>query len=54
MALKQKKEQKLHLIDIHSGKVKSILKIDNQKISRPSVINKNLYVIADNSIIKLD
>jgi len=45
---------RLLVIDIHSGKVKSILKIDNKKISRPSVINKNLYVIADNSIIKLD
>ena len=33
---------------------KIILKIDNEKISKPSVINKNLFVIKDNSIIKLN
>ena len=42
------------VIDIESGKTISILKIDNEKISKPSVINKNLFVIKDNSIIKLN
>ena len=36
------------------GKTNSILKIDNAKISRPFVLNKNLYVVKDNAIIKLD
>ena len=42
------------VIDIESGKTISTLKIDNEKISKPSVINKNLFVIKDNSINKLN
>jgi len=42
------------IIDIQTGKTNSILKIDNDKISRPFVTNKNLYVIKDNAIIKLN
>ena len=45
---------KLFLIDIESGKTKKILKIDNGKISRPSYLNKSLYIVKDNSIIKLN
>ena len=45
---------KLFLIDIESGKTKKILKIDNGKISRPSYFNKSLYIVKDNSIIKLN
>ena len=45
---------KLIVIDIKSGKIKSVLKIDNDKISRPFVLNKNLFVVKDNAIIKLD
>ncbi len=45
---------RLMVIDIKSGRTVSILKIDNDKISRPIVIDKNLYVIKDNAIIKLD
>ena len=45
---------KLLVIDISSGKTLSTLKIDNQKISRPYVLNKNLFVIKDNGIIKLN
>tara|TARA_B110000196_G_scaffold317788_1_gene331672 strand:+ start:266 stop:1567 length:1302 start_codon:yes stop_codon:yes gene_type:complete len=44
----------LLIIDINNGKVKSTLKIDNKKISRPVVVNQNLYVVTDNSIIKFD
>ena len=29
-------------------------KIDNEKISKPFVLNKNLFVIKDNAIIKLN
>ena len=45
---------KLLIIDINSGKTKNILKIDNKKISRASVFNKNLFFITDNSIIRLN
>ena len=42
------------LTDILTGQIQSILKIDNEKILRPSVVNKNFYIIKDNSIIKLN
>ena len=45
---------KLLVVDIKTGKTKSILKIDNGKISRPFIANKNLYIATDNSIIKLN
>ena len=45
---------RLMVIDIKSGRTKSILKIDNDKISRPFILDKNLYVVKDNAIIKLD
>ena len=45
---------RLLVIDIKIGKTKSILKIDNDKISRPFVLDKNLFVIKDNAIIKLN
>jgi outer membrane protein assembly factor BamB len=45
---------KLIVIDIKTGNTLSILKIDKNKISRPSVLNQNLFIITDNSIIKLN
>ena len=45
---------RLLVIDISSGKTISTLKIDNEKISRPFILDKNLFVIKDNAIIKLD
>ncbi|WP_415300606.1 PQQ-binding-like beta-propeller repeat protein [Candidatus Pelagibacter sp. Uisw_134_02] len=45
---------RLLVIDINSGQTQIKLKIDKKKISRASVFNKNLYVITDNSIIKLN
>jgi len=45
---------RLLIIDTLTGKTVSILKIDNDKISRPIIIDKNLFVIKDNAIIKLD
>ena len=45
---------KLMIIDVILGRVKSILKIDNDKISRPFVLNQNLYIIKENSIIRLN
>ena len=45
---------RLLVIDIASGKTISTLKIDNEKISKPFVQNKNLFLIKDNAIIKLN
>ena len=45
---------KLIIIDVLTGKPISILKIDNDKISRPFVLNQNLYIIKENSVIKLN
>ena len=45
---------KLIIIDIASGKTISTLKIDNEKISRPLIVNKNMFIIKDNAIIKLN
>ena len=42
------------MIDIKSGKTISTLKIDNDKISRPVVLNDNLYLVKENAIIKLN
>ena len=44
----------LILIDISSGRSSSILKVDNKKISRPFILNKNLFIVKNNSIIKLN
>ena len=41
-------------IDIVNGKTKSTIKIDKNKISRPSTLNQDLFIITDNSIIKLN
>ena len=45
---------RLLVIDIKTGTTNSILKIDNDKISRPFVLNNDLFLIKDDSIIKLD
>ena len=45
---------RLIVIDIATGKTVSVLKIDSEKISRPFILDKNLFVIKDNAIIKLN
>ena len=45
---------KLLVINIKSGKTISTLKIDKDKISRPFVLNQNLYLVKDNAIIRLN
>ena len=45
---------RLLVIDIVTGKTKSTIKVDNNKISRPIVVNQDLFIITDNSIIKLN
>ncbi len=45
---------RLIIVDISTGKSSSMLKIDNEKISRPFILNKNLFIIKDNAIIKIN
>ena len=45
---------RLIIVDISTGRSSSILKIDNEKISRPFILNKNLFIIKDNAIIKIN
>ena len=45
---------RLMIINTKIGKTNSILKIDSDKISRPFVLDKNMYVVKDNAIIKLN
>ena len=45
---------RLLILDIETGKVLDILKIDNAKITRPLILNQNMFIITDNSIIKLN
>jgi len=48
------KNGKLLIINIASGKVEKLLKIDNRKISRPFVFDNKILLLTDNSIIKLN
>ena len=44
----------LLVIDILDGRTNSILRVDRKKISRPFVLNQNLFIIEKSSIIKLN
>ena len=45
---------RLVVIDASSGKPIDIIKIDSQKISRPYIINNEMFIVRDNAIIKLN
>ena len=45
---------RLFLIDTLTGKTSKIIKIDNQNISGPFIVNKFLYLIKNKSIIRLN
>ena len=45
---------RLLIIEILNGKTKEILKIDNERISRPFILNKNLFIVKNNAIINLN
>ena len=45
---------RLIIINTTTGRSETILKIDNASISRPFILDKNLFIIKDNAIIKLD
>ncbi len=39
---------------IEDGKTKDIIKIDGDKISRPYILNKNMYILRNNAIVKIE
>lgn len=45
---------RLLVVEIKSGKIKSTIKIDSNKISRPLILNQDLFIGTDSSIIKLN
>lgn len=45
---------KILVASIKSGKIISSIRIDNKYISRPFILNKNLFVIKENGIIKVE
>ena len=45
---------RLVVIDTSSGKPVDIIKIDNEKISRPYIVNNDMFIVKDNAIIKLN
>ena len=45
---------RLLIIDISTGKTISTLKIDSEKISKPLIQNKNLFLIKNDAIIRLN
>ena len=45
---------RLVVIDVATGIPINIMKINNGKINRPLVLNQNLFITTDNSIIKLN
>ena len=45
---------KLLVVNIKTGKTNKMIKIDGDQISKPTIINKNLYIIKNNSIVRFD
>ena len=45
---------RLIIINTLNGKPMDVKKIDNEKISRPYILNNNMFIIRDNAILKLN
>ena len=41
-------------VNIEDGKTKDIIKIDGDKISRPYILNKNMYILRNDAIVKVE
>ena len=41
-------------VSIKDGKTKDIIKVDGGKISKPYILNQQMYILRDNAIIKID
>ena len=42
------------IVNIETGKTTSTIKVDSEKISKPFIQNKNLFLIKNNAIIRLN
>ena len=45
---------RLVVIETLTGKPTDVVKIDSQKISRPYILNNEMFIVRDNAIIKLN
>ena len=45
---------KLLEVAIEDGKTKNVIKIDGDKISRPYILNKKMYILRNNAILKIE
>ena len=45
---------RLLVLDIETGMVIDTIKIDNNKIARPLILNQKMFITTDSSIIKLN
>ena len=45
---------RLVVAEILNGNVLDVIKIDNEKISRPYILNNHMFIVRDNAIIKLN
>ena len=45
---------KLIIVNITTGKSTDIIKIGSEKISRPYILNNNMYIVRDNAVLKLN
>ena len=45
---------RLFIVDISTGKINSIIKVDNASISRPFVFDQKLILVKNDAIIKLN
>ena len=45
---------RLMMVDIQTGDIIQVIKIDNNPVSKPFISNKKLYIIKNNSIIKFN
>ena len=41
-------------VGIEDGKTKDVIKIDNNMLSRPYILDKKMYILRDNAIIKIE
>tara|TARA_Y100000590_G_scaffold468326_1_gene650689 strand:- start:41 stop:1342 length:1302 start_codon:yes stop_codon:yes gene_type:complete len=48
------KDGRMIIVDIINGKSIDIIKLANSKISRPHILDKNMYLIKDDAIIKIN
>ena len=45
---------RLIVIDVESGEIINIIKVDNNKIARPLILNQKMFITTDSSIIRLN